>query len=45
MRANRLRRENNSRRRAVIRKRRQRIIDRREKWFRIVNREGTAKVE
>ncbi len=42
---NRLRRENNSRRRAVIRKRRQRIIDRREKWFRIVNREGTAKVE
>lgn len=45
MRTNRLRRENNERRRAVIRKRRQRIIDRREKWFRIVNREGTAKVE
>jgi len=45
MRANRLRRENNERRRAVIRKRRQRIIDRREKWFRIVNREGTPKVE
>ncbi|PWW36930.1 hypothetical protein DFO83_10673 [Idiomarina loihiensis] len=45
MRASRLRRENNSRRRAVIRKRKQRIIERREKWFRIVNREGTPKIE
>ncbi|WP_300321705.1 hypothetical protein [Idiomarina sp.] len=45
MRANRLRCENNSRRRAVIRKRRQRIIERREKWFRIVQKEGRPKVE
>ena len=36
---------NDARRRAVIRKRKQRIIERREKWFRIVQKDGKAKVE
>lgn len=36
---------NDARRRAVLRKRKQRIIERREKWFRIVKKDGKAKVE
>ncbi|WP_276567841.1 hypothetical protein [Idiomarina seosinensis] len=36
---------NDARRRAVVRKRKQRIIERREKWFRIVQKDGTAKCE
>lgn len=45
MQANRLRRDSNARRRAVIRQRKQRITDRREKWFRLVNRNGSPKIE
>ncbi|MGM0482221.1 MAG: hypothetical protein ACQEQZ_09870 [Pseudomonadota bacterium] len=36
---------NDARRRSVIHKRRKRIIERREKWFRIVQKDGKAKCQ
>ncbi len=36
---------NDARRRAVIRKRRKHITERREKWCRIVQKDGSAKIE
>ncbi|WP_262339975.1 MULTISPECIES: hypothetical protein [Idiomarina] len=36
---------NDARRRAVIRKRRKRITERREKWFRIVQKGGNPKID
>ncbi|MEC7643214.1 MULTISPECIES: hypothetical protein [unclassified Idiomarina] len=36
---------NDARRRAVVRARRKRIIERREKWFRLVKKEGSPKIE